>query len=67
MGELDKEENKHLPDMNWMEYAALIPVLIGIFLIGVYPALFFAPMNSTVTEIVTQVSHFVTTVAQAVP
>jgi len=67
MGELDKEENKNLPAMNWMEYAALIPVLVGVFLIGIYPALFFAPMNSTVTEIVTQVSHFVTTVAQAVP
>ena len=47
--------------------AALVPVLVGVFLIGIYPALFFAPMNSTVTEIVTQVSHFVTTVAQAVP
>ncbi|MCC6617037.1 MAG: NADH-quinone oxidoreductase subunit M [Anaerolineae bacterium] len=67
MGELDKEENKHLPDMNWMEYAALIPVLVGVFLIGLYPALFFAPMNTTVMELAAQVGHFVTTVAQAVP
>ncbi len=67
MGELDKQENKHLHEINWMEYAALVPVLVAIFLIGIYPALFFAPMDSTVNSIVAQVSQFVTTVAQAIP
>ncbi|MDX2138911.1 MAG: NADH-quinone oxidoreductase subunit M [Chloroflexota bacterium] len=64
MGELDKEENKHLHPLNWQEYAALIPIVIVILLIGIYPAMFFAPMDSTVGQIVAQVSQFVTTIAQ---
>jgi NADH-quinone oxidoreductase subunit M len=64
MGELDKEENKHLHPLNWQEYAALIPIVIVIILIGIYPAMFFAPMDSTVGQIVAQVSQFVTTIAQ---
>jgi NADH-quinone oxidoreductase subunit M len=63
MGELDKEENKHLHGLSWQEYAALVPVLVGCFVIGIYPALFFAPMDSTVGQIVAQVSQFVTTIA----
>jgi NADH-quinone oxidoreductase subunit M len=63
MGELDKEENKHLHPLSWQEYAALVPVLIACFVIGIYPALFFAPMDSTVGQIVAQVSQFVTTIA----
>jgi NADH-quinone oxidoreductase subunit M len=65
MGELDKEENKHLHPLNWQEYAALIPIVVVIILIGIYPAMFFAPMDSTVGQIVAQVSQFVTTIAQA--
>src|SRR5690606_17544772 len=31
MGELDKEENKNLPQLHWQELAVLIPILILIF------------------------------------
>jgi NADH-quinone oxidoreductase subunit M len=67
MGELDKPENEHLHPLNWQEYAALVPIVIAVFLIGIAPAIFFAPMDSTVGQIVSQVSQFVTTVAQAAP
>jgi NADH-quinone oxidoreductase subunit M len=72
MGELDKPENEHMKDnpeyaIKGLEYAALIPILVVVFLIGIYPALFFAPMDSTVGQIVASVQQFVTTVAQAAP
>jgi NADH-quinone oxidoreductase subunit M len=67
MGELDKEENKHLHGLNWQEYAALVPIVVIVFLIGIAPSIFFAPMDSTVGSIVAQVTQFVTTVAQAIP
>lgn len=67
MGELDKEENKNLPPLMWNELAALIPILIAIFLIGLQPAPFFDTMNASVGQLVAQVGEFVPTVVQAVP
>ncbi|HXJ29816.1 MAG TPA: NADH-quinone oxidoreductase subunit M [Gemmatimonadales bacterium] len=34
---LDKQENEHLPDLSWREVAVLVPILAGIFWIGLYP------------------------------
>jgi NADH-quinone oxidoreductase subunit M len=34
---LDKPENEHLPDLSWREIAVLVPLLAGIFWIGLYP------------------------------
>jgi NADH-quinone oxidoreductase subunit M len=34
---LDKQENEHLPDLSWREIAVLVPILAGIFWIGLYP------------------------------
>jgi NADH-quinone oxidoreductase subunit M len=34
---LDKAENEHLPDLSWREVAVLVPILLGIFWIGLYP------------------------------
>lgn len=66
MGELDKEENKHLEPLHWQEIAVLVPILIAIFLIGLQPAPFFATMDATVNQVVTQVSQHIPTVAQNV-
>src|SRR5258707_9498476 len=33
---LDKAENEHLPDLAWREGAVLVPILLGIFWIGLY-------------------------------
>ncbi len=66
MGELDKEENKHLEPLHWQEIAVLVPILIAIFVIGLQPAPFFATMNASVQQLVTQVGQYVPTVAQNV-
>jgi len=34
---LDKAENEHLPDLSWREVVVLVPILLGIFWIGLYP------------------------------
>lgn len=67
MGELDKEENKHLEPLHWQEIAVLVPIIIAIFLIGLQPAPFFSTMDASVNHLVTQVSQYVPTVAQAAP
>ncbi len=66
MGELDKEENKHLPPLHWQEIAVLVPILIAVLLIGLQPAPFFATMDASVQHLVTQVGQYVPTVAQNV-
>ncbi|MGI8617733.1 MAG: complex I subunit 4 family protein [Gemmatimonadaceae bacterium] len=35
---LDKDENRHLPDLNWREIGLLAPLIAAIIWIGVYPA-----------------------------
>jgi NADH-quinone oxidoreductase subunit M len=52
MGDVDKEENKHLQDLNTGELVAMVVLLIPIVVIGLYPTLLFAPMESSVTDIV---------------
>lgn len=66
MGELDKEENKHLEPLHWTEIAVLVPILIAIFLIGLQPAPFFATMDATVNHVVTQVGQHIPSVVQNV-
>ncbi|MCS7071438.1 MAG: NADH-quinone oxidoreductase subunit M, partial [Anaerolinea sp.] len=47
MGELDKEENKHLEPLHWQEIAVMVPILVLIFWIGLQPAPFFATMDAS--------------------
>jgi NADH-quinone oxidoreductase subunit M len=53
LGPLDKEENKVLKDINWREIITLVPLLIFIFWIGLYPKPFFAIMGPAVEKLVT--------------
>ncbi len=55
MGELDKEENKNLPDLTWQELYSLVPIVIMVFVIGLQAGLFFDPMDPTVGALATQV------------
>ena len=52
LGPVDKEENKILKDLNWREIATLVPLLIFIFWIGLYPKPFFALMGPAVDNLV---------------
>lgn len=52
LGEVDKEENRKLLDMNLREIVTLVPLLILIFWIGLYPSPFFNLMEASVTKLV---------------
>jgi len=51
LGPLDKEENKKLKDLNWREIATLVPILVFIFWIGLYPKPFFELMAPAVDKL----------------
>jgi NADH-quinone oxidoreductase subunit M len=51
LGPVDKEENKQLLDLNWREIATIVPLLIVIFWIGLYPKPFFYLMAPAVGKL----------------
>jgi NADH-quinone oxidoreductase subunit M len=52
LGPVDKEENRTLRDLNWREIATLVPLLVFIFWIGLYPKPFFMLMSASVDQLV---------------
>ncbi len=52
LGPVTKEENKTLKDINWREILTLVPLLIFIFWIGLYPKPFFTLMAPAVDKLV---------------
>jgi NADH-quinone oxidoreductase subunit M len=55
LGPLDKDENMKLSDINWREIITLVPLLVLIFWIGLYPKPFFALMAPAVDKLVAAV------------
>jgi NADH-quinone oxidoreductase subunit M len=55
-GPVTHEVNKALPDMNFREYAVLVPLVVLAFWIGIYPKPFFAYIEKPVERIVQQVN-----------
>ncbi len=55
LGPVTKEENQSLKDLNWREIAVLVPLLVLIFWIGLYPQPFFDLMGPTVEQLVSSV------------
>lgn len=49
-GKITKPENEKLKDLNAREIITLIPMVIMIFLMGIYPKLFFSKMDVTVEK-----------------
>ena len=52
LGPVDKEENRKLKDLNWREIATVVPLLVLIFCIGLYPKPFFILMAPAVDKLV---------------
>jgi len=51
-GKLDKTRNGHLPDLDRRELATFIPIVIGIFLLGLFPRPLMQVMEPTVQKFV---------------
>lgn len=43
---------ERLPDLNWRETATLIPLVVVVFLVGLYPAPFLSVMDASVTSLI---------------
>ncbi len=52
LGPVTKKANEKLKDLSWRELAIMVPLLIVIFWIGLYPKPFFALMDPTVQHLV---------------
>ena len=55
-GEVTHEENRRLPDLSLREWVILVPVLVFIVWIGVYPVAFTAKTEASVQALITQVA-----------
>ena len=53
-GKLDNDANRALPDMTSGEKWALIPLVVFIFLLGVYPTTTLNKLNPSITAVMTQ-------------
>jgi NADH-quinone oxidoreductase subunit M len=54
-GEVTREENRRLTDLSAREWAVLVPVLLFIVWIGVYPAAFTGKTEATIAALLAQV------------
>jgi NADH-quinone oxidoreductase subunit M len=63
-GEITHEENRHLSDLSSREIALLVPVVLMIVWIGVYPNTFLRPMDASTAHLLEQMQVKKTMVAQ---
>ncbi len=52
-GPITNEENRFIPDLRWNEIAAMVPLLIAMVWIGVYPNIFLRKMTPSVQQVLT--------------
>jgi NADH-quinone oxidoreductase subunit M len=52
-GKITRPENERLKDLNPREIVILVPMVIMIFLMGIYPKLFFSKMDASVDKFIT--------------
>ncbi len=62
---LDKKENEHIPDLNWREIGLMVPFIIVIIWLGVYPAPVLRRMEPSAQKLVTTVTQGAQLGAQA--
>jgi NADH-quinone oxidoreductase subunit M len=69
LGDITNPKNRTLPDLRPREWASVLPLCAMAILMGVYPALFLSPMESSVRQVVerVQVARPVTAERKAPP
>jgi len=55
LGEITNTKNATLPDLRPREWASVVPLCAMAIVMGVFPALFLAPMESSVRRVVERV------------
>ncbi len=55
-GPLENPANFDIPDLNWREIAVLVPIVILVVLIGLFPNIFFDKINPSVTLLLQHLS-----------
>ncbi len=63
-GEITQEENRHLSDLSRREIALLVPVVLMMLWIGIYPSTFLRPMDASTAHLIEQMHVQKTMVAQ---
>ena len=63
-GEITHEENRHLSDLSGREIALLVPVVLMMVWIGVYPRTFLRPMDASTAHLLEQIHVKKTMLAQ---
>ncbi|HLF49277.1 MAG TPA: NADH-quinone oxidoreductase subunit M [Methylomirabilota bacterium] len=66
-GEVTKEANRRLPDLSLREWVVLLPVLLFIVWIGVYPGTFTGMTETSVQALITQVQSKAAATAALLP
>ena len=56
-GPITNEENRHIPDIAWNEVAAMVPLIILMVWIGLYPNMFLRKMSPSVQQLLTTVQR----------
>jgi NADH-quinone oxidoreductase subunit M len=64
-GDITHEENRHLRDLSLREWALLVPVVVLIVWIGVYPVAFTGPTEATIEALIAQVESKASVAARA--
>ena len=62
LGPITVEENKGLKDLSWRELLVIVPLLVFIFWIGLYPKPFFDLIGPSVSHLVEMLPTAVSTV-----
>lgn len=63
-GEITHEANRHLSDLSAREIALLVPMVVMMFWIGIYPSTFLRPMDASTAHLLTQMKTPKTMLAQ---
>ncbi|MCB9929429.1 MAG: NADH-quinone oxidoreductase subunit M [Alphaproteobacteria bacterium] len=66
-GRLEKEDLKSLLDLNWREVGIMVPLVVLVFWMGIYPSSFLKLINPSVTAVVEQTTHALEARAAGIP